>query len=69
MGKVLRDIRAQGIPVALMGTALDCPSPALTLAQFWPGCLLSGVPLSQFLPRTWEWQGGEMELGLASSDS
>lgn len=69
MGKVLGDIRAQGIPVALLGKLLDCPSPAFTLASFWPGYLLSGAPLFQFLTRTWEWQGGAVELGLVTSDS
>lgn len=44
MGKALGDIKAQGM--VLMGTALDCPTSALTLAQFWPGCLLGrAVPV------------------------
>lgn len=64
MGKVLGGSRAQGFPVAFMGTPLDCPSSALTLAQL-PS---EQAPLSRFLTGICEWLGGALLLGLVTSD-
>lgn len=64
MGKVLGRQHSTGLSCGSRGW-----SPALTLAQFWPGSLLSKPLLYQFLTGTWEQQEQAVELGLDTSVS